>query len=161
MIDEKVLSTGDEAPDFCLPDQDKNDVCLKDLEGKWAVLYFYPKDDTPGCTTEAIGFTRQLQAFTGANTTILGVSPDSPESHCDFIEKHDLKLTLLSDPEHEVLTLYGVWQLKKQYGREYWGVVRSTFLLDPQGAIAHVWRNVKVKGHVEAVQAKLAEKQSG
>ncbi|NQT25442.1 thioredoxin-dependent thiol peroxidase [candidate division KSB1 bacterium] len=152
-----AVETGKPAPEFCLPNSDGQSVCLKDLIGQWIVLYFYPKDNTSGCTLEAIAFTQQIQAFTDVRTIVLGVSPDSQKSHCNFRDKHDLKVTLLSDPEKEVLQLYGVWVKKSMYGREYMGVERSTFLIDPNGVIAAVWKKVKVKGHVEAVLQALKE----
>ena len=151
------LEIGKKAPDFCLPDQDSNEVCLEDFRGKWIILYFYPKDNTSGCTREAIDFTEHLDEINSLNAVVLGVSPDSVKSHVRFREKHGLKVTLLSDPEHKVLETYGAWQLKKMYGREYYGVVRSTFLIDPEGKIAFIWPKVKVKGHVEAVIEKLKE----
>ncbi len=150
-----MLNVGDRAPDFCLPNQDEEEICLRDLKGRWIVLYFYPKDNTPGCTTEACDFTAALPDFEGLNTIILGVSPDSPKKHRNFIEKKDLKITLLADEEKEVCQLFGVWQLKKNYGREYMGVVRSTFIVDPDGKIAAKWEKVRIKGHVEAVKEKL------
>jgi peroxiredoxin Q/BCP len=149
-----------EAPEFCLPDQDGNQVCLKDFSGKWVVLYFYPKDMTKGCTLEAIDFSSALPEFNQMNAVILGVSPDSVERHQKFRAKEDLKVTLLSDPDHTVLEQYGVWQLKKMYGREYYGVVRSTFLINPETMIVHSWPKVRVKGHVEAVKTKLHELQT-
>ncbi len=153
------LEIGKKAPDFCLPDQNNKEVCLEDFRGKWVILYFYPKDNTSGCTREAIDFTEHLDEINSLNAVVLGVSPDSVKSHVRFREKHGLKVTLLSDPEHEVLETYGAWQLKKMYGREYYGVVRSTFLIDPEGKIAFIWPKVKVKGHVEAVIEKLKELQ--
>ena len=150
----------DKAPGFCLPDSDGNEVCLKNFSGKWIILYFYPKDNTTGCTLEAINFSQQLSDIQSLNTEVLGVSPDSSKSHCSFRDKHDLKIRLLSDPEHNVLEKYGVWVLKKMYGREYFGVERSTFLIDPKGNIGKVWRKVKVKDHVEAVLAALRTQQS-
>ncbi len=152
-----MLHVGDVAPDFCLPNQDEVEICLRDLKGKWIVLYFYPKDNTPGCTTEAIDFTENLPDFESLDAVVLGVSPDSPKKHKNFIEKKNLKITLLADEEKEVSQKYGVWQLKKMYGREYMGIVRSTFLIDPEGKIAAVWEKVKVKGHAEAVKEKLKE----
>ena len=152
-----MLQIGDQAPAFCLPNQDEEEVCLRDLQGSWIILYFYPKDNTPGCTTEACEFTAALPDFSGLGATILGVSPDSPKKHRSFIEKKELGITLLSDEEKEVCEAYGVWQLKKNYGREYMGVVRSTFIIDPDGRIAAVWEKVRVKGHVEAVREKLME----
>ena len=150
-----MIEIGHKAPEFCLPNQDNEEICLRDLRGTWVVLYFYPKDSTPGCTTEACDFTEALPDFTELGATILGVSPDSVKRHQNFIAKKDLKITLLSDEEKEVLQAYGVWQLKKNYGREYMGVVRSTYLIDPDGNVAAVWEKVRVKGHVEAVMAKL------
>lgn len=151
------LKVGDKAPDFCLPDKDGNEVCLKDFRGKWVVLYFYPKDNTSGCTKEAVEFTEHLDEFASLNAVVLGVSKDSVKSHKNFAEKHGLKVTLLSDPEHKVIEQYGAWKLKKRYGREYYGTQRSTFLIDPDGVIRHIWPNVRVKGHVEAVLEKLKE----
>lgn len=145
---------------FCLPDGDANKVCLEDFTGKWVILYFYPKDDTSGCTIEAIDFTNAMDELSKMNAVVLGVSPDSPKSHCRFRDKHELKVTLLSDESKEVLQQYGVWVLKKMYGREYYGVERSTFLVNPKSEIAHVWRKVKVAGHVEAVKQRLHELQS-
>ncbi len=154
------LQVGQTAPDFCLPDQNEENVCLNQFRGQWVVLYFYPKDNTTGCTAEAIDFTSLISAFHAANAEVLGVSPDSPKSHVNFITKKELKLRLLSDTEHAVLETYGVWQLKKMYGREYYGVVRSTFLIDPNGKIVHIWPKVKVRGHAEEVLATLKSLQS-
>ena len=123
-------------------------------------IYFVPqppKDNTSGCTTEAIDFTAAKAQFEEEGAVIFGTSPDSQKSHCNFTSKHELGITLLSDPEHKVLEDYGAWQKKKMYGREYMGVVRSTFLIDPLGKLAHVWPKVKVKGHVDEVLAKLRE----
>ncbi len=155
-----MLNVGDTVPDFCLPNQDEEEICFRDIKGKWIVLYFYPKDNTPGCTTEALEFTEALPDFEGLNALVLGVSPDSPKKHRNFIEKKELKITLLADEEKEVCQMFGVWQLKKNYGREYMGVVRSTFIIDPDGKIAAKWEKVRVKGHVEAVKEKLAELQN-
>jgi peroxiredoxin Q/BCP len=154
-----MLNVGDTVPDFCLPNQDEEEICLRDIKGKWIVLYFYPKDNTPGCSTEAQDFTAALKDFEGLDAIVLGISPDSPKKHRNFIEKKELKITLLADEEKEVCQLFGVWQLKKNYGREYMGVVRSTFIIDPDGKIAAKWEKVRVKGHVEAVKEKLAELQ--
>ena len=149
------LEIGLEAPDFCLPNQDGEEVCLHDFEEGWIILYFYPKDNTKGCTLEAIDFTLNKKEFEDMGAIVLGVSPDSVKSHKGFCQKHDLSITLLSDTKHTVLEKYGLWQLKKMYGREFYGVVRSTFLIDPMGKIAYVWRKVRVGGHVEAVKEKL------
>ncbi len=149
-IDEK-------APEFCLANQDSEEVCLRDLAGSWVVLYFYPKDNTPGCSTEAIDFTKYLGEFESLGATILGVSPDSIKKHQNFIAKKELKVTLLSDEDKSVAKAYGVWQLKKNYGREYMGIVRSTFIIDPDGIIVEKWEKVRVKGHVEEVLNRLKE----
>jgi len=150
-----ISALGQPAPDFCLPDTEEKQVCLKKLKGKWVVLYFYTKDHTSGCTLEAINFTKSMAQFNKHNAVVLGISPDSVKSHCHFRDKHDLKVRLLSDPDHTVLEAYGVWSLKKMYGKEYYGVVRSTFLIDPEGHIVEAWRKVKVQGHIETVLEKL------
>jgi peroxiredoxin Q/BCP len=152
-----MLNIGDNAPSFCLPNQDSEEICLRDFQGSWVVLYFYPKDNTPGCTTEAIEFTQNLEKFDELGATVIGVSPDSIKRHQNFIAKKELKVMLLSDEEKEVCSLFGVWQLKKSFGKEYMGVVRSTFLIDPDGRITYKWEKVKVKGHVETVLKKLQE----
>ncbi len=152
-----TVENGTKAPMFTLPDQDENKTALKDFAGKWVVLYFYPKDDTPGCTTEACEFTTSLKAFDKLNATVLGVSRDSAERHQKFIAKYDLKVTLLSDPDHKVMEKYGAWGVKKMYGKEVEGVIRSTFLIDPSGKIAHAWKSVKAAGHANKVHQKLQE----
>jgi len=149
------LNVGDKAPRFVLPDQDGKEVSLDDFSGRWVALYFYPKDSTPGCTTEARDFTDAAGDFDKLNAVILGVSPDTAQKHRNFIDKQSLKIRLLSDTEHKALEGYGVWQLKKMYGREYMGIVRSTFLIDPKGKITDIWRKVKVKGHVDEVMERL------
>jgi peroxiredoxin Q/BCP len=154
-----MMEVGEKVADFCLPNQDEEEICFRDIKGRWIVLYFYPKDNTPGCTTEACDFTSALPDFEGLNAIVLGVSPDSPKKHRNFIEKKELGITLLSDEEKELCKTFGVWQLKKNYGREYMGVVRSTFLIDPDGKIAAKWEKVRVKGHVEEVKSKLSELQ--
>ncbi len=150
-----MVEVGKKALNFCLPNQDEVEICLRDLKGKWVVLYFYPKDNTPGCTTEACEFTQELPKFEELNAVILGVSPDSSKKHRNFIQKKNLKITLLSDEEKKTLQEYGVWQLKKMCGREYMGVVRTTYLINPDGIVADRWEKVKVKGHVEEVRKKL------
>lgn len=152
-----MLEIGSKAPDFCLPNQDDIEICLRDILGKWIVLYFYPKDSTPGCTTEACEFSEVAPDFSSLDDIILGVSADSTARHRNFIEKNDLTITLLSDESKKMIESYGIWQLKKNYGKEYMGIVRSTYIIDPQGSIRAVFKNVKVKGHVEAVKAKLEE----
>lgn len=153
------LKIGDTAPDFCLPDPGRGEICLLDQRGKWVILYFYPKDNTSGCTMEALEFTAAEKEFKEKNAVILAASPDSLRSHTNFREKHGLTINLLSDTDKETLNEYGAWQLKKMYGREYMGVVRSTFIIDPDGNIAYIWPKVRVKGHVDAVMAKLEELQ--
>jgi len=153
------LNVGETAPDFCLPNNLEGKTCLKDLKGKWVVLYFYPKDNTPGCTMEAIYFSKAMEEFKALGTEILGVSADSVESHCKFAEKHDLAITLLSDVQHETLAKYAVWKEKKMYGKSFLGIVRSTFIINPDGKIAHVWPKVKVKGHDEDVKSTLKQLQ--
>jgi peroxiredoxin Q/BCP len=143
------------APEFTLADSAGTKWSLSGLRGKWVVLYFYPKDNTGGCTREAIDFTESLPAFRKKGAVIIGISPDSPESHAGFIAKHGLRVELLSDPDHVVCSQYGVWQKKSLYGKEYFGVVRTTVLVDPEGIVRHVWEKVKVAGHAAAVQERL------
>ena len=152
-----MVDAGDTAPDFCLPGAEGQDICLKDFEGKWLVLYFYPKDSTSGCTREAVDFTAALPQLSDLGAEVLGISRDSPASHRKFAEKHALGLKLASDVDHKVTEAYGAWALKKMYGKESYGVVRSTFLIDPLGKVAHAWRKVSVKGHAEAVAKKLGD----
>ncbi len=152
-----TIKIGATAPSFTLPDQDGQQVKLSRLTGKWVVLYFYPKDDTPGCTTEACEFTDGIQAFETLDAVVLGCSADTPESHRKFIAKHGLKVTLLSDADHAVMKTYGAWGEKSMYGRTILGVIRSTVLIDPQGNVAFHWPNVRAAGHAEQVREKLAE----
>ncbi|MDH4945390.1 thioredoxin-dependent thiol peroxidase [Sulfurimonas sp. C5] len=155
-----MIEVGAKAPEFCLPNQDDVEICSRDLKGKWIVLYFYPKDSTPGCTTEACEFTEAMPEFGNMDAIILGVSADSTKRHRNFIEKQNLSITLLSDESTDMMQEYGVWQLKKNYGKEYMGIVRSTFIIDPQGVVQAAWDKVRVKGHVEAVKEKLSELQA-
>lgn len=152
-----VLKIGFKAPDFCLPDSFGKNFCLKDFLGKWVVLYFYPKDNTPGCTIQAIDFTKELKEFEKLNAVVFGISPDSMKSHCGFIESQNLKVSLLSDELKIVLKKYGAWGKKTMYGKEYFGVIRSTFLIKPDGKIAFIWQKVKVEGHISKVMEKLVE----
>jgi peroxiredoxin Q/BCP len=140
-----MLKVGTKAPEFCAPNQDDVEICLRDILGKWIVLYFYPKDNTPGCTNEACDFTTAMPEFDNLDAIILGVSPDSSEKHRKFIEKYDLSITLLADEEKQMCNDYGVWQLKKFMGRESMGVVRTTFIINPEGKIAAVWNKVNVR----------------
>jgi len=153
MADE--LQIGDKAPDFSLPDQNGQMVSLKSLKGKRVVLYFYPKDDTPGCTKEACGFRDSLSAIEKANTVVLGVSMDDAESHQKFIKKYSLPFTLLCDEDGRVSKAYGVYKKKNMYGKTYWGIERSTFIIDETGNLKAIFRKVKVDGHVGEVQAAL------
>ncbi|HKK36719.1 MAG TPA: thioredoxin-dependent thiol peroxidase [Paracoccaceae bacterium] len=146
-----AIEAGDEAPGFALPRDGGGEVASKDLKGKAVVLYFYPKDDTSGCTKEAIAFTGLADAFEAAGAVVLGVSKDGVSKHDRFKAKHDLGVVLLSDEGSDVCERYGVWVEKSMYGRKYMGVERATFLIDPDGRVAQVWRKVKVPGHAEAV----------
>lgn len=141
------------APTFTLPNQNGDMISLEDYRGQKVVLYFYPKDATPGCTTEACDFRDATPRLNGA--VVLGISADSQKKHQNFIAKHELPFDLLVDDTHEVSELYGVWQLKKNYGKEYYGIVRSTFLINEDGYIEQEWRSVKVNGHVDDVVAAL------
>jgi thioredoxin-dependent peroxiredoxin len=151
------MKVGEAAPKFTAPNREGKSTSLEDFQGRSIVLYFYPKDNTPGCTTEAIDFTDKLAEFQALNTQVIGISPDSIASHGKFIDKHNLKIILLSDPEHQIAESYGVWQLKKFMGKEYMGIVRSTFLINPTGNISHIWSNVRVKNHVDTVLKQLTE----
>ena len=153
----KILEAGDKAPKFDIPNQDGNMIKLDDLLGKWSVIYFYPRDDTPGCTIEAKEFTELSSKFEEHGATIYGVSPDNEAKHCKFIEKHGLKVELLADTESTMLADYGVWQEKQMYGKTYMGVVRTTYLVDPDGNISEAWTKVKAKGHAEAVLERFVE----
>jgi len=154
-----MLEIGDVIPAFCLPNQDEEEICFRDIKGRWVVVYFYPKDNTPGCTTEACDFTEAMPDFTNLEAIILGVSPDTPKKHRNFIEKKALKITLLADEDKSLCKSFGMWQPKKFMGREYMGVVRSTFLIAPDGTLAYKWEKVRVKNHVAEVKEKLIELQ--
>jgi peroxiredoxin Q/BCP len=153
-----AITVGQTAPDFTLPASNNTTISLKDYRGKNVVLYFYPKDMTPGCTTEACDFRDYHPEFAKLNTVVLGISPDDVKSHDKFITKHELPFPLLADVDHKVAEVYGVWVLKKMYGREYMGIERSTFLIDGEGQIVHVWPKVKVAGHVQEVLQVIREK---
>jgi peroxiredoxin Q/BCP len=154
---QKKAIKGNKAPDFCLNNEDEKNVCLKDLKGKIVVLYFYPKDDTPGCTIEAKEFTKENPDFEGLDAVILGVSADDCGSHKSFIKKQNLKITLLSDPDKKVIKAYGVWQKKQFMGRELMGIARTTFLIGRGGKIEYVWEKVRPEGHAKEVMAKINE----
>ena len=147
----KDLKIGDAAPSFSLPANGGRTVNLTDFAKRKLVIYFYPKDNTPGCTTEAIDFTAAIKDFDKANTDIVGVSADSVKKHENFIDKHDLAITLLSDEDQKMLNAYGVWVEKNMYGRKFMGIERATYLIGTDGKIEQIWRKVRVKDHVEAV----------
>ncbi|MBK7260217.1 MAG: thioredoxin-dependent thiol peroxidase [Ignavibacteriae bacterium] len=153
----KELKAGDAAPAFELPTGDGGKLALADLKGKTVVLYFYPKDNTSGCTKEACAFNDTLAKIKKKGAVVVGVSPDSAASHAKFAGKYDLSFPLVSDESKKMLGAYGVWKEKSMYGRKYMGVERTTFIIDGKGKITHVFRKVKVDGHVEEVLAALAE----
>jgi peroxiredoxin Q/BCP len=153
----EMPNVGDKAPDFLLPADDGSTISLAGLTGKKVVLYFYPKDDTPGCTIEAIAFSAQKAAFEAAGAVVLGVSKDSVADHCKFRDKHNLTVRLISDETGEMLRAYGVWVEKNLYGRTYMGIDRTTFLIDGSGVIRKVWSKVKVEGHADDVLAAVKD----
>ena len=163
-----MLEIGNKAPDFNLPDENGKMVSLSDYAGKWLVVYFYPKDDTPGCTKEACDFTDSMNDFSGLNASVVGISRDDADAHQKFIAKYNLNLTLLSDPDHVVHEAYGAWGIKVNYGKEIEGVIRSTFIVSPEGEIAALWRKVNVRvelkngvvKHADKVREKLEELQA-
>ncbi len=152
-----MLKVNQKAPQFTLKNHENETVKLKDFSDKWVVLYFYPKDNTSGCTKEAIDFSELLPQFKKLNAVVIGVSPDSPDSHVKFINKQKLSIVLLSDEEKGVMKKYGAWGMKKNYGREYEGVIRSTFLITPEGKIAEMWSKVKVRVKRKDGEVKHAE----
>jgi thioredoxin-dependent peroxiredoxin len=152
-----AVTVGKKAPSFSLKKEDDSTVRLSDHKGRWLVLYFYPKDDTPGCTTEACEFTAGIKSFEKLDAVVLGCSPDTTEAHRKFIAKHRLKVSLLSDPEKTTLEAYGAWGEKMMYGKTVVGVIRSTVIINPEGKIAHRWARVKTAGHAEDVRQTLAE----
>tara|TARA_Y100000588_G_scaffold59795_1_gene58734 strand:- start:5708 stop:6178 length:471 start_codon:yes stop_codon:yes gene_type:complete len=152
----EAITVGAKAPEFNLPSSNGKDISLKSCRGKAVILYFYPKDDTPGCTKEAIAFSELSKKFVNQNALVLGVSKDDMASHTKFIAKHSLKVDLLSDSDGVTCESYGVWVEKNMYGRKYMGIERSTFLIDEKGRLKEVWRKVKVAGHAEKVLEALA-----
>lgn len=156
-----MLTIGSPAPAFTLPDQDGKAVALKDLRGRWVVLYFYPKDDTPGCTVEACEFTAALPAFRGLDAEVFGCSADGAAAHTKFVAKYKLGIRLLTDADRSVMKTYGAFGSKLMYGKKVEGVIRSTVLIAPDGTVAHHWATVKAAGHAEQVRSKLAELQGG
>jgi thioredoxin-dependent peroxiredoxin len=149
------VAVGKKAPAFALQNQDGRTVKLADFKGKWVVLYFYPRDSTPGCTTEACDFTAGLKGFEKLDAVVLGCSADSLDSHRKFIAKYSLGIDLLSDPDHAVMESYGAWGEKSMYGKKFQGIIRSTVLIDPTAKIAHLWPKVKSSGHAEQVRTQL------
>jgi len=156
-----MVNVGKPAPSFVLPDQDGNTVSLDGLRGRWVVLYFYPKDDTPGCTVEACEFTAALPDFQGMGAMIFGCSADGASAHTKFIAKHKLGIHLLTDADRKVMKSYGAFGAKMMYGKKVEGVIRSTVLIAPDGTVAHHWATVKAAGHAEQVKQKLLELASG
>ena len=154
-----MLEAGTAAPAFTLPDQDGKPVALNDLKGRWVVLYFYPKDDTPGCTVEACEFTAAMPEFRGLDAEVFGCSADGASAHLKFIAKHKLGIRLLTDADKKVMKTYGAFGKKVMYGKQVEGVIRSTVLIAPDGSVAHHWATVKAAGHAEQVRSKLAELQ--
>ena len=152
-----MLEAGDRAPAFTLPDQDGNKVKLTELKGETVVLYFYPRADTPGCTTQACGVRDRGTDYERAGIRVIGISPDTVEAQRKFADKFDLKFTLLADADHAVAEKYGAWVEKSMYGRKYWGVARSTFIVDPKGKIAKVFPKVSPKTHDDVVLKALGE----
>jgi len=150
-----MVDAGSPAPDFTLPSDNAGDVTLSDYRGRKVVLYFYPKDDTKGCTTQACDLRDNLPRLDALDAVVLGVSPDPVKSHARFREKHDLNFPLLADEDHEVSEAYGVWKEKSMYGRTYMGIERSTFLIDEEGVVVEAWRKVRPKGHADKVVAAL------
>ena len=151
------LKIGQPAPDFCLPNQNEENICLKHFQGQWVVLYFYPKDNTPGCTIEALDFTKLKSQFEQDNAIVLGISKDDCKSHQKFITGKKLTIILLSDSDIKVQKQYGVWRPKKFMGKEFLGTVRSTFLINPEGKIAKIWDAVKAKGHAQNVLQEISQ----
>ena len=154
---EPVLSEGDKAPAFKLRDQNGDEVKLSDLRGQTVVVYFYPRADTPGCTTQACGIRDLSEEYAAAGAKVVGISPDEVEDIAKFAGKYDLGFTLLADPDHAVAEKYGAWGEKSLYGRKFMGIIRSTFLIDGSGKVAHVWPKVKVDGHVDQVLEAIRE----
>jgi thioredoxin-dependent peroxiredoxin len=152
-----MVAEGQEAPDFTLPDQDGNEVTLSELRGQPVVLYFYPKSDTPGCTTQACGIRDHRADYERAGAKVFGASPDTVTAQRKFADKYGLDFTLLADENHEVAELYGVWGEKKMYGKAYMGVQRATFVIDPDGKVAKVFPKVSPKTHDEVVLEALGE----
>ena len=155
-----MLCIGEKVPNFRLPASGGQEIGLSDFQGQYVVLYFYPRDNTPGCTTQSIDFSNARDDFSRANTVILGVSKDSVESHEKFIQKRELTIPLLSDENDDLCEAFDVWTEKSMYGKKFMGIIRSTFLIDPNGILIHAWRKVKVPNHVDTVLSHIKEIQS-
>jgi len=155
-----MIKVDEKAPEFCLLNQDDIEICMRDIKGKWIVLYFYPKDNTPQCTVEACDFSDALPDFSDMDAVVLGVSPDSTQEHRDFIEKNDLDVTLLSDKDTFMMQEYGVCQFKENSSKENMEVVRTTFIINPDGIVKAVFKKVEVKEHILKVKQKLQELQN-
>ncbi|MEM1152347.1 MAG: thioredoxin-dependent thiol peroxidase [Pseudomonadota bacterium] len=153
-----MVAIGDKAPDFSLPGAGGKTLSLSDYAGQWLVLYFYPKDDTPGCTTEAVDFSALAAEFRSRGASVIGISKDTVAKHDKFRDKHDLTVDLASDEEGSVCEAYGVWVEKNMYGKKYMGIQRATFLISPDGSVSEVWPKVKVKGHAQAVLDRIPNK---
>jgi len=153
--------SGQTAPSFCLPDSQGDEVCLAQYRGRWVVLYFYPRDNTPGCTLEALFFNNALESFVEMGAQVLGVSTDTPESHQRFADRHNLSIILLSDPSHRVIEAYHSWKPKRIFGKEVLGTQRDTFLIDPEGRVVEVWRKVSPRGHADEVRTALSARLAG
>jgi len=151
------MNIGDKVPNFVGKDENSNTINFSDYNGKWIVLYFYPKDDTSGCTKEACNFRDNMEIIATKDVVVIGVSPDNEKSHKKFKEKYDLNFTLIADPEKEICNLFGVMGEKSMYGKKFIGVIRSTFLINDNGEIVYKWSNVKVDGHVDEVIKKIEE----
>lgn len=145
------LDVGQQSPDFTADSSTGSNLTLSDFRGQWVILYFYPKDDTPGCTRQASGFRDAYTRLKGMNVAVIGCSPDDLRAHDKFIAKHDLPFTLISDPDKEIAAAYGVWKEKNMYGKRIMGIERTTFLIDPNGEIAKIWKRVKVDGHIDEI----------
>lgn len=152
-----MIETGNQAPSFSLPDQTGETIHLENLKGKWVVLYFYPKDDTSGCTAEACSFRDNMGVLKSEDVAVLGVSPDDVKSHKKFADKYQLNFPLLADTDHSVCEAYGVWQEKSMYGKKYWGVARTTFIIDGDGVVRKVFEKVKPESHADEVLQAIRE----
>ncbi|MAK62091.1 MAG: thioredoxin-dependent thiol peroxidase [Ponticaulis sp.] len=151
------MQIGDTLPKFNLPTIPGQTLSSEDLSGNWSVVYFYPKDNTPGCTKEALAFSEHIEEFEKLGVKVIGVSKDSPKKHENFIQKHNLKIDLVSDEDGNLCESFGVWAEKKMYGKVYWGIIRSTFLFDPDQKLYQAWQKVKVPGHAETVLQAVSE----